>query len=225
MASERETVLVVEDDRALMVGLDLNLSAEGYRVLTAVDGARGLELATEERPDLIVLDLLLPKLDGHELLTELRRRGFEMPVIILSARGEERDKVKGLMLGADDYVTKPFGLAELVARIEVALRRQRRRRSAGDWVRFGAIAIERTSRRVWRGEDAIVLTAREYDLLDFFVRHAGRAHSRERLLETVWGMDYEGTVRTVDNFVRSLRVKIESDPSAPRHLQTVHGVG
>lgn len=223
--TEPETILVVEDDRALSVGLDLNLSAEGYRVLVARDGARGLALALEERPDLIVLDLLLPNLDGYEVLERLRARGHDTPVIILSARGEEQDKVKGLKVGADDYVTKPFGLAELLARIEAALRRRRHVREDGNWVRFGRVAMERNGRQVWRESVPVALTAREYELLDYFASHPGRTVSRERLLEVVWGYDYDGTVRTIDNFVRSLRVKLEEDPAKPRHLVTVHGVG
>lgn len=223
--AEPELVLVVEDDRALAVGLDLNLTAEGFRVLVARDGDAGLRLALAERPDLIVLDLMLPCLDGFELLRQLRRNGETMPVIILSARGEEQEKVRGLNLGADDYVTKPFGLAELVARIHATLRRERRLKESSSVLEFGELEIDLTSKTVTSSGVAIKLTAKEFSLLAYLAREPGRAYSRERLLQAVWGFDYEGTARTVDNFVRNLRVKIEPDPARPRFIQTVHGIG
>jgi DNA-binding response OmpR family regulator len=168
---------------------------------------------------------MLPGLDGLSVLAELRERDREMPVIILSARAEEYDKVTGLGVGADDYMTKPFSLAELVARINAALRRKRQAEANGRWLRFAAIAIDSVSRRVLLEGKEVALTAREFDLLVHLASHPGRAHRREELLHAVWGYQYEGTVRTVDNFMRSLRAKLEADPSAPRHLITVHGVG
>jgi len=225
VAGERGTVLVVEDDRALAVGLDLNLTAEGFEVLVARDGDTGLRLALEADPDLIVLDLMLPGLDGVSLLSDLRGRGRQVPVIILSARGEETDKVDGLSIGADDYVTKPFGLRELLARVHAALRRSRLVREAGREVCFSDVAVDLGARVVRKGWREVQLTAREFELLAYLVEHPGRVHPRGRLLAAAWGFDYEGTERTVDNFVRSLRVKLEDDPKEPRHLVTVRGVG
>jgi DNA-binding response OmpR family regulator len=217
-----ELVLIIEDDTTLAMGLELNLTAEGYRVTTARDGAEGLKLALEQRPDLVLLDLMLPGMDGFELLRELRRTGREMPVIIVSARGEERDKLEGFGLGADDYLTKPFSLKELLARVDARFRRRRR---APSLLQFGGIRVDQQRRQVFLRDEEVSLTNREYDLLAYLVTHRGRVHSRERLLTEVWGLDYDGTERTVDNFVRNLRVKLEADPSQPRHILTVRGVG
>jgi DNA-binding response OmpR family regulator len=222
---EPPTVLVVEDDRALAVGLDLNLSAEGYRVVVARDGESGLRLALSQSPDLILLDLMLPGMDGMEVLRELRARGRQMPVIIVSARGEEYDKVAGLDVGADDYVTKPFGLKELVARINAALRRANGPREERRVAHFGDVEVDLDGRRVVRHGNEVRLTPREYDLLAFLLERPGRVCSRESLLAAVWGYDYEGTCRTVDNFIRNLRVKLEREPARPEYLVTVHGVG
>jgi len=225
--AEREptTVLVIEDDRPLIVGLDLNLRAEGYRCLVAEDGETGLELALAEAPDLIVLDLGLPGMSGFEVLRRLRARGRNTPVVILSARAEVQDKVDGLGLGADDYVTKPFSLRELLARVEARLRRARTAERAPRRLRFGDVEADLDERRVWRGGEEVTLSAREFDLLVYLGERARRVHSRQSLLEAVWSWDYEGTPRTVDNFVRTLRVKLEEDPSQPRHLLTVRGAG
>lgn len=225
MANSSETILVVEDDQSLALGLTVNLRAEGFTVLTAPDGPKGLKMASEAKPDLVVLDLLLPGLDGFDVLKRLRARKREMPVIIMSARGELDDKLKGLGLGADDYVTKPFSLPELVARIHAALRRPRQQRDNPDARRIGKAIIDLESRRVECAGADVTLTAREFDLLEYLMRHAGRVHTRDRLLTDVWGHDYEGTARTVDNFIRSLRVKLETDPRRPRHLVTVRGAG
>lgn len=228
MPSERsELVLIVEDDVSLANGLGHNLRFEGYDVRVAMDGKAGLEMALRYDPDLIVLDLMLPGMPGLEVLRAIRQRGLEGQVIILSARDMEQDKVEGLRLGADDYVTKPFGLQELLARVEAALRRPRKQRRAlaEERLVFGEIELwpaRREARR--RGQD-LTLTQKEYDLLVFLVRRPERAFTRDQLLEEVWGDDYDGTARTVDNFVRKLRTKIEPDPNSPTHLQTVHGVG
>lgn len=228
----RATVLVVEDDTSIRVGLEMNLRYEGYRVLCAETGEAGLELARREEPDLIVLDLMLPGCSGHDVLRSLRREGRTMQVLILSALGREEDVVAGLKLGADDYVSKPFSAAELLARIEAALRRvQLRQRVASAVVeqdrtlRFGAIEIDVERRQVSREGELVKLTSREFDLLALLADHPERVFSREQLLEHVWGHDYAGTARTVDNFVRSLRSKLEATPRKPRHLQTVHGIG
>jgi DNA-binding response OmpR family regulator len=218
----RETILVVEDDASIRTGLELNLRLEGYGVLTSEDAAAGLALARTGRPDLILLDLMLPDGSGLELLRTLRREGLEMQVLILTARGLEADKVQGLTLGADDYITKPFGLKELLARIGAALRRDRAKHPT---IRFGEVEINRAACEVRRTGQPVKLTRREYELLLHLAEHPARVYSREQLLRAVWGPDYEGTARTVDNFVSSLRGKLERDPAQPDHLLTVHGLG
>lgn len=215
-------VLVVEDDPSILYGLKLNLRYEGFDVLTASDGEEGLRRALEDAPDLVVLDVMLPGKNGFELLRELRARSG-VAVVMLSAKGAEQDKVLGLDLGADDYVAKPFGLPELIARIKAVLRR--RGESPGRVFHFGDVTVHLDSMRVERGGGEVVLTPQEFRLLVFFAEREGRALSREALLSGAWGDDYDGTARTVDNFVRNLRVKLEEDPDEPRHFVTVRGLG
>ena len=222
---EAATILVVEDDRSLREGLAMNFQLRGYRVLTAADGETGARLACDERPDLIVLDLMLPGLDGFEVLGRLREREVETPVLILSARGQVADKVEGFRLGADDYVTKPFQLPELIARVEGMLRRSRKQRAAPAPFVFGEVEIDGTARRVRRGGREVALLAREFDLLCLLARNPGRAFTREAILERVWGWDFDGTARTVDNYILALRQKLEKDPARPRHIKTVRQVG
>ncbi|MFZ4578065.1 MAG: response regulator transcription factor [Myxococcota bacterium] len=224
MASERPTILVVEDDATLVLGLEINLRAEGFRVLSARDGQTGLRMGLEQNPDLAVLDLGLPGMDGLDVLAEWRRRGRELPVIVLTARATLDDKVLGLGQGADDYLTKPFRIKELTARIRAALRRSGLGRGPRR-VQLGEVEVDLDARKVSRAGAEMALTAKEFDLLAFLIERPGRVFSRERLLEAVWGMDYDGTDRTVDNFVRSLRVKVEADPAEPRHVVTVRGAG
>ncbi len=224
MVDERPRVLVVEDDVTLALGLELNLAAEGFIVSLARDGRGGLQAGLETKPDLIVLDLMLPQMDGFDVLAELRRQGRTMPVIILSARGDFGDKVSGLDLGADDYVTKPFHVRELAARIHAALRRVPAGR-AHRRVCFGDVAVDLDSRVVRRAEEEVQLTRREFELLAFLLERPGRLQTRTRLLDAVWGWDYDGTERTVDNFIRRLRVKLEPEPTSPAHLLTVRGAG
>jgi len=221
-----ESILLIEDDVALARGIAHNLRFEGYRVTVASDGITGLQLACDERPDLILLDLMLPGIPGLEILRSIRQAGLQMQVIILSARGQEADKVAGLAEGADDYVTKPFGVRELLARVESSLRRPRLARQQDDEaLKFGEWSILVSSRVVRRAGEEVRLTGKEFDLLVFLVRHPGRPFSREVLLREVWGLQYEGTERTVDNFVRNLRTRIEVEPTQPRHILTVHGIG
>ncbi len=224
MASE--TVLLIEDDPAIVSGLELNLSLEGYRVLSAADGETGFQVACEESPDMVLLDIMLPGANGLEVLRRLRARSPETPVLILSARGEEADKVLGLQLGADDYISKPFSLSELLARINAALRRQRLQTSESTQAlyRIGDATIDVVRRLVTRGDREIAMTAREFELLTYFLQHPGVALSRERLLDAVWQTDYL-TQRTIDNFVGRLRAKLEPDPEQPQHFLTVRGVG
>jgi two-component system, OmpR family, alkaline phosphatase synthesis response regulator PhoP len=217
-------ILVVEDDLAILTGLSINLRIEGYEVLQAQDGRVGLAKALDEAPDLIVLDIMLPELNGFELLKELRQRGRDTAVVVLSAKGLETDKILGLNLGADDYVVKPFGLQELMARIKAVLRR-RHPTSGAPPVTFGDVEVDMVGKTVARAGKAVELTAQEFKLLTHFLAHPGRTFSREELLSGAWGFDYEGSARTVDNFVRQLRLKFEPDPESPRHFLTIRGLG
>ncbi len=223
-----ERILIIEDDPSILRGLQLNLGMEGYTVRSAMDGETGLQLCRTERPDLVVLDVMLPRMDGLSVLKEIRLEDADLPVLILSAKGQESDKVAGLQLGADDYLVKPFGLKELLARIEALLRRRRARGEAGAAKavkRAGALEVDLEARRAAVEGRALELTSREFDLLAFFISHPDRVHSREQLLEAVWGSRYFGTARTVDNFVARLRAHIGDDAETPRHLETVRGIG
>jgi DNA-binding response OmpR family regulator len=223
-----ERILIVEDDPSILRGLQLNLGMEGYTVRSAMDGETGLELARTESPDLVVVDVMLPRMDGLTLVRELRRTHPDLPVLILSAKGQENDKVAGLQFGADDYMVKPFGLKELLARIEALLRRRRARGETGpskSVKKAGVIEVDLEARRATVDGKSLDLTSREFDLLAFFMNHPDRVHSREQLMEAVWGSRYFGTARTVDNFVARLRAHIGDDAEHPRHLETVRGVG
>ena len=223
-----EKILVVEDDPSILRGLQLNLGMEGYLVRSAIDGEAGLALARSEHPDVLLVDLMLPKLDGLELIRRIRSEDPDLPILVLSAKGQETDKVAGLKLGADDYIVKPFSLKELLARIDAALRRRRARGETGPDKgvrRFGAAEVDLTNRRLTVDGRTLALTAREFDLLAWFVTHPGRVFSREQLMQAVWGVRYFGTARTVDNFVARLRAHIGDDAEHPRHLETVRGVG
>jgi len=221
----KETVLVVEDDLAIVKGLETNLRYEGFIVLTALDGEQGLELAVDKQPGLILLDVMMPKMNGFEMLRELRRREMDIPVIMLTAKGEEMDKVRGLDLGADDYVTKPFALQELLARVHAVLRRKRRFDKNLEQVSFGRASLDFTARTATMDSEPVELTSKEFDLLKFFLTREGEALDRQEILNRVWGFDYFGTDRTVDNFINRLRRKFEPDPEDPQHFQTVRGVG
>lgn len=224
--SAAKTVLVVEDDESIAMGLEMNLSAEGYRVLVATDGESGLAQAKEPGIDLLILDVMLPKLNGFELLRMLRADRHTMPVIMLSARGAEMDKVMGLELGAEDYITKPFGLAELLARVKAVLRRDAIARGDDtNPVRAADLEIEPARREVRRGGQLVELTATEFDILLCLVNAGGRVLTREQLQVMVWGPGHHGTPRTVDNFILQLRTKLEESPTNPHHIITVRGVG
>jgi len=218
-------ILVVEDDPAILRGLSDNLRLESYEVVTAADGEAGDRLAHEARPDLIVLDLMLPKLSGYELCRRLRSEGLTTPILMLTARGEEADRVFGLDLGADDYVTKPFSVRELLARIRALLRRAHPPRPLPDEVRFGDVVVDFRSYEAKKGGAAVDMTPKEFQLLRLLAARAGEVVSRGELLEEVWGYDTVPNTRTVDNHVASLRAKLEPDTSGTRHIQTVHAVG
>lgn len=223
-----EKILVIEDDPSILRGLQLNLGMEGYVVRSALDGETGLQLARTEKPDLVVVDVMLPRLGGLEVVREIRRDDPDLPVLILSAKGQESDKVAGLQFGADDYMVKPFGLKELLARIDALLRRRRTRGETGPQKsvkKAGGIELDLDARRATVSGRVLELTSREFDLLAFFVTHADRVYSREQLMESVWGSRYFGTARTVDNFVARLRAHIGDDAEHPRHLETVRGIG
>jgi two-component system alkaline phosphatase synthesis response regulator PhoP len=223
--SASKTFLVVEDDESISMGLEMNLSAEGYRVLLAVDGERGLALARDVDIDLVILDVMLPRLNGFELLRMLRSERRMMPIVMLSARGAEMDKVMGLELGAEDYITKPFSLAELLARVKAVLRRDAIARRDEAQVRAGDLDVNASTREVRRRGAPVELTATEFDVLLCLIEAGGRVLSREQIQAQVWGPTHHGTPRTVDNFILQLRAKLEDNPTAPNHIITVRGVG
>ena len=218
-------ILVIEDDRALREGLVLNFELHGYRVDAAADGDEGMQKAFDLRPDLIVLDIMLPGWSGLDILAELRDRNENVPVLILSARGSTDNKVEGLTIGADDYLAKPFDLSELLARVEAMLRRSSIDQANEPPLTFGHVVLDRENHRVIAGGDEVAMSAREFNLLRFLALIPGRPRTRQEILNNVWGWDFEGSPRTVDNFIRSLRRKLEPDPSHPRYILTVHGVG
>jgi DNA-binding response OmpR family regulator len=228
--SGKRRVLIIEDDESITLGLSINLRGEGYDVLSANDGEAGLELARAERPDLIILDVMLPRMNGLQVLQAARDDGLQMPIIMLSARTAEMDKVAGLELGAEDYVAKPFSLAELLARVRAALRRGPPVAApAAPAPRpvdvFGDVSVDRAARTVSRGGVPVDMTATEFDLLICLIDARGVALGREEIFARVWGPNHHGTQRTIDNFIQRLRAKLEADPQRPRHVQTVRGVG
>ncbi len=219
------TILVVEDDLSLREGLAMNFRRKGYRVLVAEDGDEGMSMAFETQPDLIVLDIMMPGFSGLDILDELRSREVDTPVLVLSARSRLEQRVEGLKLGADDYLPKPFELPELMARVGALLRRTRGREKAAPPIAFGEITVDVSGRTVTRAGTLVDLSAREFDLLLLLARTPGRSFSRAQIIERVWGWDFEGTERTVDNFILALRRKLEAEPAAPRHIKTVRQIG
>jgi DNA-binding response OmpR family regulator len=224
-AARPARILLVEDNEELAFGLRNSLEIAGHEVTVAGDGELALALARDHAVDLVILDLMLPLLDGYRVLSALRAAHVDAPVLILTARNEEADKVAGFRLGADDYVTKPFGLLELLARVDALLRRAAPRARPPEPVRAGALAIDLARREVCRGGVPVALTPREFDLLEALVLHAPRAISRQGLLRAVWRYDASVSSRTVDTHVAELRRKLEDDPAAPRHIVTVWKVG
>ncbi len=224
-AGSGDKVLVVEDERQIAEIITFNLERAGYRVAVAGDGEEALEKAARENPDLVILDLMLPRLDGFSVCRHLRARS-PVPILILTARSEEADKIHGLDLGADDYVTKPFSPRELVARVRALLRRSGGlSQAAGAPLRFGHLEIDLAAREVRRKGEPVALTVREFELVKYLVLRPGQPFTREALLEDVWGYEYHGDLRTVDVTVRRVREKIEDDPSDPVWLLTRRGVG
>jgi DNA-binding response OmpR family regulator len=218
-------VLVIEDDRAIALGLRLNLRKDGHDVVMAQDGETGLRMALEPDVDLVVLDIMLPLRNGYDVLRELRKQGSTVAILMLTAKGMEGDKILGLKLGADDYLAKPFGLGELLARVEALLRRRPPPAEKGSLARFGDVEVDLERQTVQRAHKPVDVSPQEFKVLRVFLTSGGRALSRDDLLARCWGAEYEGTPRTVDNFVRSLRVKLEENAEEPRHFLTVRGHG
>jgi DNA-binding response OmpR family regulator len=220
-------ILIIEDDAAILRGLKDNLEYESYEVLTAVDGEEGYFLIREKKPDLIILDLMLPKMNGYELCRKVRHEGVTTPILMLTARGEEMDRVLGLDMGADDYVTKPFSVPELLARIRAIIRRIQKAK-AGDLpndLKIGDVAIDFKCFEARKRDEVLDMSRKEFGVLRLLAARAGEVITRDELLDEVWGYDQYPTTRTVDNHIALLRTKLEDDPSKPRHLLTVHGVG
>ena len=216
-------ILIVEDDNAIAFGLQKNLQFEGYEVSVACQGEEGLERALDDGPDLLILDVMLPKMNGYEICEALRKRDIETPVIFLTAKVQERDKILGFDLGCDDYITKPFSVRELLARVKTVLRRARV--EAAETFCFGNAKVDFDAQQVWLGAQEVGLTSKEFELLRFLINSEGRVLTREVILNRVWGYNYYGTARTIDNFITRLRQKIGDDSESPRYIVTVRGVG
>ena len=223
-----EKILIVDDEKNIVDIVAYNLKKEGYETIEAYDGEAGLQLATSENPDLILLDIMMPKLDGFEVCQRVREKDPTVPVIMLTARVEEVDKVMGLEMGADDYITKPFGVKELVARVKANLRRRKganEKASGKSILSFGDLIINQDLYEIRRGGELIELTRREFELVIYMATQNDQVFTRENLLENVWGYEYLGDVRTVDVTIRRLRTKLELNPNEPQYVLTKRGVG
>jgi len=218
-------ILIIEDDPAIQKGLKDVLEFEGYEVLTANDGAAGYRLVHEKKPELVILDLMLPVIGGFEVCRKLRGDAVPTPILMLTARSEETDRVSGLDLGADDYVTKPFSVRELLARIRALLRRSQAARNLPDDIRFDDVLVDFLRYEAFKGGRRLELSRKEFGVLRLLAANPGTVVSRDTLLNDVWGLENYPTTRTVDNHVAMLRAKLEADPSNPIRLKTVHGVG
>jgi len=220
-----ERILIIEDELPMRTALQDVLEGEGYRVLTAADGETGLERALKEKPDLILLDIMMPRLDGYAVCAELRRLTNPVPVLMLTAKGQVEDRVTGLDAGADDYLVKPFSSDELLARVRALLRRTRRQTQSPTRLELGDVEIDLARQSAVRGRKTLHLTTKEFAMLRLMAETPGEPVSRDRFLDVVWGYTAFPTTRTVDNHVASLRAKLERNPDDPRYLKTVHGIG
>jgi two-component system alkaline phosphatase synthesis response regulator PhoP len=220
-----QRILIIEDEPDIVRGLELNLKAEGYAVLTAATGPDGLQVALRETPDLVLLDIMLPGMSGLDVCRELRKKHFDRPIIMLTARSAEVDRVVGLEIGADDYVTKPFGIRELLARIRVRLRRHEGVRPQDAVLRFGEVDIDFEKHEAVRRGARVELTGKEFDVIRLLAANRGKIVTRDRLLEEVWGYEHFPTTRTVDNHILRLRQKLEENPSDPRFILSIYGEG
>ena len=219
-------ILVVDDEELLVKGIRFNLENEGYEVITGSDGQQAIDLAKSEKPDLIVLDLMMPNVDGLQACQEIRQFS-EVPVIMLSAKSEDMDKLMGFEQGADDYLTKPFNILELKARIRALLRRanQKSEQPKNERITSGILTVDSTERNAYKGDQCVDLTAKEFDLIELLIHNPGRVFSRENLLDTVWGYEFRSDIRTVDVHIRRLREKLEPNPADPEYILTKWGVG
>jgi two-component system, OmpR family, alkaline phosphatase synthesis response regulator PhoP len=224
-SGSQECVLVIEDDSSLRLSLKTALRSAGYKVETAATGPEGLDAFKDGVPDLVLLDVMLPGLNGFEVCREIRKKYKDIPILMVTAKGEEEDIVRGLNLGADDYIVKPFGVAVLLARVDAALRRHRKQAQAIEIVAYADIEINFRAHQVIKQGASVEMTALEMKLLHFFLLHEGDLLPRQRILDNVWGADYYGTDRTVDNFVNRLRTKLEDDPKKPKYFKTIRGAG
>jgi DNA-binding response OmpR family regulator len=221
-----KTILVIEDDISILRGLKDNLEFEGYAVLTETNGEKGLQLALNKKSDLILLDIMLPGMNGYEICRKLKKEKPELPIIMITARGSEMDKVSGLDTGADDYVTKPFSIPELMARIRAVLRRGAVGRDIiPDEYYFGNIKLDFKKYKAFRDDQEIKLSSKEFAIMEYFIRHEGEAVHRNDLLSEVWGYEALPTTRTIDNFILDLRKKLEENPSKPKHIESVRDIG
>ncbi len=218
-------ILIIEDDPAIMKGIEIALAEEGYSVSSSADGTAGLELAIESRPDLLILDIMLPGMNGFNICRELRQKKINIPILILSCKKEEIDKVLGFETGADDYLTKPFSIMELKMRIRALLRRSVPAAGENDAYSFGRFRLENKKFDVFLEGKPLGLSVKEFNILKYLVEREGEVVSRDMLLDNIWGYDSYPTSRTVDNYILSIRKKIESDPARPVHLLTVHTLG
>ena len=220
-----KTILIIEDDISILRGLKDNLEYEGYAVLAETNGEKGLKLALEKKTDLILLDIMLPGMNGYEICRKLKKEKPELPIIMITARGSEIDKVSGLDTGADDYVTKPFSIPELMARIRAVFRRIAQDCEITEQYCFGNIKLDFKKYKAFRNEQEIKLSSKEFAIMEYFIRHEGEAVHRHDLLNEVWGYESLPTTRTIDNFILDLRKKLEENPSKPRHIESVRDIG
>ncbi len=218
-------ILVIEDDPAISTGLKASLETEGYKIIVVNDGEEGLNAAMNENPTLILLDIMLPSMSGLEICMKLRNKGVVTPIIMLTARSEEADKLLGFELGADDYVTKPFSMKELLARIKAILKRRVAIEDSFDFYEFDDVKVNFKNMETTKGDKQVKMSLKEYELLKFFIRHIDEVVTRNTLLDEVWGYDVFPTTRTVDNYIMMLRKKIETNPAIPKHIQTIHSAG
>jgi len=224
---KKEKILIIEDDRSILTGLVDLLETEGYKVCTAADGEQALRMYQREKPTLILLDIMLPEISGYDVCREIRKQDDVTPILMLTAKGQEVEKVVGLEMGADDYIVKPFGVNELLARIRARLRRSKAKPASQDTgpIAFGDIVIDPKTYSGKKGRKSFSVSARELALLRYFIEHDGEVVERFTLLDEIWGIRYQGTTRTLDQHIAKLRRKIEKDSAHPRFIQTVHGVG